>query len=120
MLFRGHQHLYERTYPIDPATGQRDDARGLTLVTVGTGHGGSRPIEAEDGRPLWFDAVISVHQALFLTIRIKGHTLEGVTKNLQGVECDRFVIRKSPDGTRAWDGLPDTSVFIAGEGPGGL
>ena len=35
-MLAGHDHLYERLAPINPA-GQRDDARGLRQFVVGTG-----------------------------------------------------------------------------------
>ena len=112
LIFRGHQHLYERTYPVNPSGKVRDDRRGVVLITVGGGNINYRPIDPMDAVPRWFDAVISVHQMHYLTIQLAGDRLEAEAKNLDGEVFDRFTIRKLPDGSRDWEGLPPTPVFL--------
>ena len=43
IVLNGHDHIYERFAPQDPA-GQRDDARGIRQFTVGTGGYGLYPV----------------------------------------------------------------------------
>ncbi len=38
LYFAGHEHYYQRFYPQDPDS-NRDDARGITAIGVGTGGG---------------------------------------------------------------------------------
>lgn len=112
IIFRGHQHLYERTYPVNPIEKVRDDQRGVSLITVGGGNVNYRPIDPADAVPRWFDAVISVHQMHYLTIQLTGDRLVAEAKNLAGDVYDRFTIRKLPDGSRNWEGLPPSPVFL--------
>lgn len=112
LIFRGHQHLYERTYPVNPIEKVRDDRRGVVLITVGGGNINYRPIDPVDAVPKWFDAVVSVHQMHYLTIQLTGDRLDAEAKNLAGEVFDRFTIQKLPDESREWGGLPPTPVFL--------
>jgi 3',5'-cyclic AMP phosphodiesterase CpdA len=49
LMLTGHEHRYERFAPLDP-DGERDDARGVTLVIVGTG-GSSLYLTDEEPHP---------------------------------------------------------------------
>ena len=84
VISRGHQHLYERTYPLNPENGVRDDKRGVAMITVGGGCIAYRHLDPSDATPLWFDAVVSIHQMHYLLIRLDGQNLTVVTKNLKG------------------------------------
>lgn len=44
IIFVGHNHVYERFYPVNPS-GARDDARGIINMTVGTGGAGQSGYE---------------------------------------------------------------------------
>ena len=117
LIFRGHQHLYERTYPLNPVRHVRDDVRGVALMTVGGGCIGYVPADPADAVPLWFEAVVGIHQMHYLRIDIEGDVLRAEAKNLEGDVFDRFSIRKRPDGGRVWEGLPPSPVFLVKNEP---
>ena len=50
-------------------------------------------------------------------IDVEGDVLKGQAKNLDGDVFDRFAIRKRPDGTRVWEGLPMAPIFLVGNEP---
>ena len=112
LIFRGHQHMYERTYPVNPMANVRDDSRGLAMITVGGGCIAYRPQDPADATPLWFDAVVSIHQMHYVIVVLDGPRLEATAKNLDGEVFDRFAITKGPDGSRIWDALPPTPEFF--------
>jgi predicted phosphodiesterase len=112
LVFRGHQHLYERTYPLNPLSHARDDERGISLITVGGGCVAYRPEDPQNAVPHWFDAAISLHQMHYLKIRLRGHVLTAEAKNLDGEVFDQFSIRKKSDGSRKWEGLPTKGIFL--------
>ena len=117
LIFRGHQHLYERTYPLNPERQVRDDLRGVALITVGGGNASYVPGDPADAVPLWFEAVVGIHQMHYLRIDIEGDVLRAEARNLDGGVFDRFTIRKRPDGTRVWEGLPPSPLFLVKNEP---
>ena len=117
LVFRGHQHLYERTYPVNPVSRVRDESRGMTFITLGGGCDAYRPVDPMDAVPHWFDAVVSVHQMHYLKIKLTEDTLDAEAKNLAGDVFDRFTIRKHSDGSRGWEGLPPAPVFLVKNRP---
>lgn len=113
LIIRGHQHMYERTWPIDIATGRRDDLHGVTMITTGGGCTAFRPLNPDNARPLWFDAVTAAHRAHYCKVVIEGNRLTWEAIDLAGDVFDRFEIVKHPDGTRTWVGLSEEARFVA-------
>ena len=88
ILFRGHQHIYQRTYPIDVESWRRDDRRGMVMITTGGGNraalmpikpeewkgrdGHLYEFEEEDAAPRWFDAVIAVGRPHYCKVVVRG------------------------------------------------
>jgi hypothetical protein len=112
LIIRGHQHFYERTWPINIRTGRRDDERGMVMITTGGGNTAFRPEDPADAEPLWFDAVIALGRVHYCKATIEGHRLTWEAIALDGEVFDRFEIIKSPDGRRRWIGLPETSRLL--------
>ena len=128
IIFRGHQHIYERTYPIDIHNWRRDDQRGMVMVTTGGGNRASllplKPMETkgkdghvyrfeeEEAAPQWFDAVVAVGRPHYCKVIVRGKRLTLEALDLEGQVFDRFEVTKRADGTRSWQGLPEKSVFL--------
>ena len=129
IIFRGHSHLYERTYPINIESGRRDDARGMVMVTTGGGNrysmlpikpyetkgpgGHLLRIEGGNIRPQWFHAALVLGRLHYCKVTIRGSRLTLEAIDLEGQVFDRFEVTKNADGTRSWQGLPRKSVFLS-------
>ena len=112
IIFRGHQHMHERTYPINIDTWKRDDRNGMAMITTGGGNRAFRPLNPADAVPYWFDAVIALHRLHYCKVVIRGNRLTLEAVDLEGRVFDRFEVTKNEDGTRWWKGLPQKSVFL--------
>ncbi len=128
IIFRGHQHIYQRTYPIDVESWRRDDRRGMVMITTGGGNraalmpikpeerkgrdGHLYEFEEEDAAPRWFDAVIAVGRPHYCKVVVRGNRLTLEALDLNGRVFDRFEVTKRADGTRSWRGLPEKSVYL--------
>lgn len=111
LMFRGHQHFYERTYPINIDTGNRDESRGMAMITSGGGAGGA-PYFLADGEPMWFDAVILNRRRHYCKATIAGEKLTWQAIDIHGKVFDEFSITKNSDDQRTWSGLPDKGVLL--------
>ncbi len=106
LIIRGHQHFYERTFPINIHSGRRDDTRGVAMITTGGGSTAFRPEFPEDARPKWFDAIIATGRIHYCRVTIEGNQLTWEAIDRAGEVFDRFQITKRADGRRVWTGLP--------------
>ena len=114
IIIRGHHHLYERTYPIDIEKGQRDDARGVTMITSGGGNVSfitPKTFGFSDELP-WYDAVFVTKRPHYCKVVVDGNRLTWEAIDLEGVVFDRFQIEKTPDGRRTWQGLPKNDTLL--------
>jgi len=84
---------------------------------VGGGCVGYRPEDPSGATPLWFDVVVSLRYMHYLVVRLDGQRLQAEAKNLDGNVFDRFAIRKLPNGSREWQGLPFPAVFLVENKP---
>lgn len=78
VVFNGHDHTYQRTWPIvvDPATGDisRDDARGIVHVVTGGG-GGGITARSVTTAPAWHSDVFHKRHH-FLSVRADAESLK--------------------------------------------
>ena len=87
MVLTGHDHHYQRTYPIGPAF-----TEGAAAVHFTSGGGGA-PLYPVEKKP--YTAVTeSAHH--FIIMDFDGETVRGFAKNLDGEVIDRFVLRSKP------------------------
>lgn len=115
IIFRGHIHCYERTYPINIDTGQPDPARGLTMITTGGGTTSFFPPHPDTPlahQPLWFDAVVANERLHYCRVVITGNHLKFEAIDLNENVFDQFEITKSVDGHRTWSHLPKECVVV--------
>lgn len=82
LVFAGHNHIYERTYPI--AQGRRDDESGIVYVTTA---GGGAPLYAF--RPDRWTAV-AASELHACRVHIDGPNLTLEAQNLAGTTIDLF------------------------------
>lgn len=89
-VFSGHDHVYERTYPIRVDTGNpngvRDDANGVVYYTTG---GGGSPLDGVNARP---QPLMNFSQAVYhyMRVDVDGNTVTTKAKNASGVVIDTF------------------------------
>ena len=86
MVFTGHDHLYERTYPV--RDGKRDDANGVTYVVTGGGGAPLYPVLRND----WTAYSQSVNN--YQIVQIEGKRLRMETWDHQGHVLDYVTISK--------------------------
>jgi HEAT repeat protein len=95
VVFQGHDHLYERTYPV--RDGKRDDEKGVTYIVTGGGGAPLYPVIRSD----WTAFSQSVHNFQIVKIEGKhlrletwdhhGHVLDGVALNKESGYVDRLL-----------------------------
>jgi predicted phosphodiesterase len=86
LVFCGHDHLYERTYPL--RGGERDDARGIVYVTTA---GGGAPLYGFQPQP-WSAVVVAEHHACL--VRVNGLHVRVEAQTPDGTVLDAFDLRK--------------------------
>jgi hypothetical protein len=94
LVFNGHIHLYERTWPI--AADKVDFDNGVTYVTLGGGGGG---LDKAAANKTWYAArTRNTHH--FLDVNIAGHALFARAIDTTGVVFDSWTIEKQSDDKR--------------------
>lgn len=119
LAFRAHQHVYERTYPIDLVNETIDYARGLAFLTVDTG-GRLKRYPSITRFDHWYIAH-GEHAHSYAIYKVDGRVLR-VWSYRYNAGTDReelietFTIQKNPDGTRTWDfnpsDVPATEILV--------
>ena len=91
MVFNGHIHMYERTWPI--ANNKIDFVNGVTYITLG---GGGGTLDKAAANKTWYAArTRNTHH--FLDLSIAGHTLFARAIDTTGVVFDSWAIEKGMD-----------------------
>ncbi len=88
IVFQGHDHNYERTFPIK--NGITSPSEGVTYVTVG---GGGSPLYIQRSHPEWSEKFISAYS--FAYVEIDGKYLSMTAYNRQMQAIDTLQIRKN-------------------------
>lgn len=89
MVFTGHDHLYERTYPI--AAALSEDKHPITYVVTGGGGASLYKIE----KRIWTAEGTSIYH--FCVVEIDGESLVLTAKSIDGRVIDKFMLQKSND-----------------------
>lgn len=100
MVFCGHMHQYERTWPI--FEGRVHPYKGVRYITTG-GAGGD--LENFGPTRMWFSAK-TYRGHNFVMINILGDTLVGQMYDLHGYMRDQFIVRKDSAG------VPDRQALL--------
>lgn len=91
VVFNGHIHLYERTWPV--AADKVDFDNGVIYVTLGGGGGG---LDKAAANKTWYAArTRNTHH--FLDVNIAGQTLFARAIDTTGVVFDSWTVEKQPD-----------------------
>lgn len=86
IVFTGHDHLYERTYPI--RDGKRDDANGVTYIVTGGGGAPLYPVLRSD----WTAYAQSINN--YQIVQVEGKRLRLETWDHQGHLLDYLTLSK--------------------------
>ena len=87
IVFSGHNHLYERSYPINSAFRQNDSA--VTYVVSGGGGGNLYDFSPNN---IWTASIYKVHN--FCVVNVDGDRLEFKALDIDGKTLDKFTILK--------------------------
>jgi HEAT repeat protein len=98
IVFQGHDHLYERTYPV--FDGKRDDERGVTYIVSGGGGAPLYPVVRSE----WTAFSQTVHN--FQIVRVEGQRLRLETWDHHGHLLDDVTLSKDK-------GYADTLLRLA-------
>ncbi|MCK5357701.1 MAG: metallophosphoesterase, partial [Elusimicrobiales bacterium] len=87
LVFQGHDHNYERTYPVK--NGEVDEDEGIVYVTLG---GGGAPLYFKRTNYDWSAKFIPTYH--FAHIKIKNNKLNMIVYDKSGDEIDTLEIKK--------------------------